>query len=109
VRGEHALRDPSSGEEFNLNNLDVGDSDEASDGHAVPHSPASIIPTAGSSAAPTRPASPDLLVPPPIKTSRKAEDIEYFFIKFVRQVDEKTSVNIATCKLCKYVAAFPQV
>jgi hypothetical protein len=101
VRGGHTPKDPPSEEEFNLDDLSASDGKEETGGHAPPprsRSPASIEPTAGSSVAPTRATSPELLAPPPPKRTRKVPDIAFFF--------DKSDGIITICKPCKCVTTF---
>jgi hypothetical protein len=100
-RGQH---NSQSGESVHFRNLSEKSNDDEEglpDGHAVlprSHSPASIEPTAGSSAAPTRPASLDLLALPPLKGPCRhiANDILHFFNRGSKADGTKT-----TCKHCE--------
>jgi hypothetical protein len=103
-RGQRGRQDSQSGESFHFSNLSDASNDDEEElpgGLAVSpreHSPASIEPTAGSSAAPTRPASPDLLVLPPVRGPRRhyADDIPHFFNR-----GSKAQGTSTTCKHCK--------
>jgi len=94
-------QDSSSAEVFDLGDPNANDSKEESGGRTVlprSHSPASIEPTVGSESVPTRPASPVLLAPPPVKTSNKAHDVWHFF--------HKVNGISTICGVCKYVTTF---
>lgn len=104
--------DLSPGEDFtlNLNDLNLNASDSAEESAVPPQSPssASVQPTAGSSPAATRPASPDLNEPPPPRSSsRKALDVDYFFEPQFDRDGKPTKKKI--CKPCRCVAVFAQV
>ena len=97
----HTPQDLSSVEVFDLGDPNVNDSKEESGGHTMlpqSHSPASIEPTVRSESVPTRPASPVLFAPLPIKTSNKAHNIWHFF--------HKVNGISTICGVCKYVTAF---
>ena len=106
MRGRRTRQDSQSGESIHFSNLsETSDDDgqELQSGQDAPprsHSPASIEPNAGSSVAPTRPASPDLqlLVLPPLKGSRRhqADDILHFFNR-----GSKAQGTSTICKRCK--------
>jgi hypothetical protein len=80
------------------------DTPELPGGQAVSprsHSPASLVPTTGSSDTPSSSASPVLLAPPPVKAPRKyADDISHFFDR-----GPKAQGTSIVCKSCKYVTA----
>lgn len=101
VRRGCTPQDSSSAEVFDLGDPNSNDSGEESGVCTMlirPHSPASIEPTIGSESVPTRPASPVLLAPPPVKTSHKAYDVWHFF--------HKVNGVSTICTFCRYVTTF---
>jgi len=94
-------QDSSSVEVFDLGDPNANNSKEESGGCTMlpqSHSPASIEPTVRSESVPTRPASPVLLAPLPVKISNKAHDVWHFF--------HKVNGISTICGVCKYVTAF---
>jgi hypothetical protein len=90
----------------NLSNALCDDGPELPGGKAISpwsHSPASVIPTTGSSDTFSRSASQVLLAPPPVKAPRKyADDILHFFDRGSRA--QGTGTICKSCKSPPYVA-----